>query len=121
MKIIKNFDLDCVFLMSEILDKMDLTVEADRIIKQTKTSKLANKQDAQQLGKEMLVGLGLELGTSIAKKLYKAKDEVKELIVQLTGMTKEEVGTMGIKDIKDFFVELVNHEGFADFLEQAEG
>lgn len=119
MKIKNNFDLDCVFIMSEILDKMELTVEADKIIKQTKTSKLANKKDAQQLGKEVLVGLGLELGTNMARKLYKAKNEVKELIVHLTGMTMDEVGKMGIKDIKDFFVALVTHEGFADFLEQA--
>ena len=119
MKIERSFDLDCVFLMSEILDKMDLNVDADEIIKKTQVSKLENMKDAQKLGKEVFVGLGLELGVKMVRNLYKAKKQVKELIRLLTGMTEEEVSKMSIKQIKSFFEELMNHEGFADFLEQA--
>jgi len=119
LKIERSFDLDCVFLMSEILDKMDLNVDADEIIKKTQVSKLENMKDAQKLGKEVFVGLGLELGVKMVRNLYKAKKQVKELIRLLTGMTEEEVSKMSIKQIKSFFEELMNHEGFADFLEQA--
>lgn len=119
MKIVKGFDLDCVFLMSEILDKMELGFDADKIIQGTKQSELKNKKDAAALGKEVVVGLGLDIGTKMIRKLYKAKDEVKELIMNLTGMSKEEVGKLGIKDMKEFFVLLINHEGFGDFLAQA--
>lgn len=119
MKIERSFDLDCVFLMSEILDNMDLNLDADNIIKKTQMSKLENMKDAQKLGKEVLVGLGLELGVKMVRNLYKAKKPVKELIRLLTGMTEEEVSKMSIKQIKSFFEELMNHEGFADFLEQA--
>ena len=120
MKIVRDFDLDCVFLMSEILDKMDLGVDADSIIKNTKTSKLENKDDVQKLGKEMFIGLAVELGTKIVRKLYKAKNQVKELIVALTDLNMEQVGKLNIKEIKEFFTLLVNHEGFSDFLQQAE-
>ena len=119
MKIERSFDLDCVFLMSEILDKMDLNVDADEIIKKTQVSKLENMKDAQKLGKEVFVGLGLELGVKMVRNLYKAKKQVKELIRLLTGMTEEEVSKMSIKQIKSFFEELMNHEDFSDFLEQA--
>ena len=119
MKIERSFDLDCVFVMSEILDNMELNVDADNIIKKTQLSKLENMKDAQKLGKEVLVGLGLELGVKMVRNLYKAKKPVKELIGLLTGMTEEEVSKMSIKQIKSFFEELMNHEGFADFLEQA--
>jgi len=119
LKIERSFDLDCVFLMSEILDKMELNVDADEIIKKTQVSKLENMKDAQKLGKEVFVGLGLELGVKMVRNLYKAKKQVKELIRLLTGMTEEEVSKMSIKQIKSFFEELMNHEGFADFLEQA--
>ena len=119
MKIVRGFDLDCVFLMSEILDKMELGFDADKIIQGTKQSELKNKKDAAALGKEVVVGLGLDIGTKMIRKLYKAKDEVKELIMNLTGMSKEEVGKLGIKDMKEFFVLLINHEGFGDFLAQA--
>ena len=119
MKIVKGFDLDCVFLMSEILDKMELGFDADKIIQGTTQNELKNKKDAAALGKEVVVGLGLDIGTKMIRKLYKAKDEVKELIMNLTGMSKEEVGKLGIKDMKEFFVLLINHEGFGDFLAQA--
>lgn len=119
MKIERSFDLDCVFLMSEILDKMELNVDADEIIKKTQVSKLESKDDAQKLGKEVLMGIGMDLTVKIVKNLYKAKKQVKELIRLLTGMTEEEVSKMNIKQIKEFFNELSKHEGFSDFLEQA--
>ena len=118
--IVRDFDLDCVFLMSEIIDKMDLGVDADNMIKKTNISKMENMKDAQKLGKEVAIGIGLELTTKMIRNLYKAKKEVKDLIGILTGLTTEEVQKMNIKGIKEFFTELINHEGFADFLSQAE-
>ena len=119
MKIVRDFDLDCVFLMSEIIDKMDLGFDVDNMIKKTSISKMENMKDAQKLGKEVAVGIGLELTTKMIRNLYRAKKEVKELIASLTGQSIEEVQKMNIKGIKEFFVELFKHEGFADFLSQA--
>jgi len=116
----RDFDLDCVFLMSEILDKMDLGVDADNIIKKTQLAKLENMKDASKFGKEIAVGIGVEMASKIVRNLYKAKNEVKNLIGELTGQTPDEVQKMNLKDIKGFFSELVKHEGFADFLSQAE-
>lgn len=118
--IVRDFDLDCVFLMSEIIDKMDLGVDADNMIKKTNISKMENMKDAQKLGKEVAIGIGLELTTKMIRNLYKAKKEVKDLIGILTGLTTEEVQKLNIKGIKEFFAELIKHEGFADFLSQAE-
>lgn len=120
MKIVRDFDLDCVFLMSEIIDKMDLGFDVDNMIKKTSISKMENAKDAQKLGKEVAVGIGLELTTKMVRNIYKAKKEVKELVALLTGQSIEEVQKMNIKGIKEFFVELIKHEGFADFLSQAE-
>lgn len=115
----KNLDLDDVFLMSEIIDKMGLEADVEKITKQIKTSKLENKKDASTLGKEVAVGLGIDLVTKIVRNLFKAKKEVKQLISNLTGLSSEEVSKLGLKQIKDFFTELVKHEGFDDFLSQA--
>ncbi len=119
MKIIKDFDLECVFLMSEIMDKMDLGIDADNIIRKTKLAKLENAKDASKLGKEIVVGVGVELGAKMVRNLYKAKKEVKQLIAELTGEPIEVVNKMNLKDIKEFFNELVKHEGFGDFLSDA--
>lgn len=119
MNIVKDFDLECVFLMSEILDKMDLGIDADNIIKKTKLAKLETTKDAGKLGKEIIIGVGVELGAKMVRNLYKAKAEVRKLIGDLTGMSSESVNKMNLKDIKEFFEELVKHEGFADFLSDA--
>lgn len=116
--ITKNFDLNDVFLMSEIIEKMEIEVDIDNIIKKTQANKLESKQDAAALGKEVLLSIGLDLATNLVKRLYKAKSEVKELIANLTGKTTAEVGEMSLREIKGFFVALVAHEGFSDFLEQ---
>lgn len=117
--IIKNFDLDDVFMISEIIDKMGLEADIDKITKTIKTSKLENKKDASTLGKEVAIGLGIDIVTKMIRNLHKAKEEVKQLISNLTGLSNKEVGKMGIKQIKEFFVETSQHEGFGDFLSQA--
>lgn len=117
--IVKDFDLDSVFMISEIIDKMGLEADVEKITKQIKTSKLENKKDAAAIGKEVAVGLGIDLVTKILRNFFKAKREVKQLISSLTGLSEKEVGAMTVKQIKEFFTELVGHEGFADFLSQA--
>ena len=119
--IIRGFEFDDVFKMSAIIDKMEIETDIDKITESIKTAKLENKKDATNLGKEIAVGIGIDLITKIIRRLHKASNEVKELIMALTGKTKEEVGKMGIRDIKQFFSELVKMEDFEDFLSQAGG
>lgn len=118
--ITKDFDLDDVFLISEIIDKMGLEADVEKITKTIRVSKLENKKDATTLGKEVAVGLGIDLVTKMLKGLYKAKKEIKQLISNMTGLNEEEVSKFGFGKMKEFFTELAKHEGFADFLSQAE-
>lgn len=117
--ITKDFDLEDSFLLSEIIDKMDIELEIKKIMDDMKDEtgdiKLDNV-DEEQLGKEMFLNLGIDLSYKAIKKLYKAKKEVKKLICSLTDKTMSEVAKMSLKDIKLFFKELVEHEGFKDFL-----
>ncbi len=118
--IIKTFDLEDIFLLSEIINKMELEIDTDKLIKNTQTTKLENLKDAKALGKEVIVGISIDLSTKFVRNLYKAKNEVKQLIVNLTGLNEEAVSKMKIKDIIKFFEELVSHEDFKDFLSPAE-
>lgn len=118
--IIKTFDLEDIFLLSEIINKMELEIDTDKLIKNTQTTKLENLKDAKALGKEVIVGISIDLSTKFVRNLYKAKNEVKQLIVNLTGLNEEAVSKMKIKDIIKFFEELVSHEDFKDFLSSAE-
>lgn len=119
--ITKGFDFDDVFIISEIIDKMGLEADIKQLTNATQSSKLENIDDASKLGKEVLMGLGIDLITKIVRNLHKARKEVKKLISSLTGLTEKEVSKMSLKQIKDFFTELVSNEEFEDFLSQAEG
>lgn len=117
--IIKDFDLDDVFLFSEIIDKMELDIDTDKMSRKIRTAKLENKEDAKAIGKEVVISMGTELIVKLMKGMYKAKLQVKQFIANMTGLQLDAVGKMGLKEIKEFFTEFVNHEGFGDFLSQA--
>lgn len=117
--ITKNFGLDEVFLISEIIDKMGIEADIEKITKTIQTAKVENKNDLAGLGKEIAVGIGIDLVTKLVRNIYKAKDEVKRLVCSMTGLSINEVNKFGLKEIKEFFTELVRHEGFGDFLSQA--
>ena len=116
--IIKEFDLEDVFVMSQIIDKMGLDADVKKIIEQVQTSQLSNKTDAQKVGKEVLVAIGVDLIGKFIRNLHKARKEVKQLIANLTGKTVDEVAKMPLREMKAFFVELAGDGEFIDFLKQ---
>ena len=117
--IIKDFDLDEVFLLSEILDKMNLKIDTSKLTGKVSTDKLESMDDVKALGKDTLIAVIAELITDVIKNLWKAKNLVVKLISNLTGMKPEEVKKMGIKQLKEFFTELIEQPDFKNFLESA--
>jgi DNA-binding Lrp family transcriptional regulator len=57
---------------------------------------------------------------SQAKAVYLASGTF-DFAILVAGKTMQEVGKMSIKEVKDFFVELLAQEGFSDFFKQAGG
>lgn len=116
--IIKPFDLEDVFTMSEIIDKMGLDADVRNVISQVHVSKLENADDAKALGKEVGLGIGIDLISKFIRNLHKAKNEVKKLIGDMSGKSPEEVSKLSMKDMKEFFSELIGDGEFIDFLKQ---
>lgn len=116
--ITKDFDLEDVFVMSQIIDKMGLDADVKKIIEQVQTAQLSNKVDAQKVGKEVLVAIGVDLIGKFIRNLHKAGKEVKQLIANLTGKTVDEVAKMPLREMKAFFAELAGDGEFIDFLKQ---
>ena len=116
--IIKPFDLEDVFTMSEIIDKMGLDADVRNVISQVNVSKLENADDAKALGKEVGLGIGIDLISKFIRNLHKAKNEVKKLIGDMSGKSPEEVSKLPMKDMKEFFSELIGDGEFIDFLKQ---
>jgi len=111
----KDFDLEDVFLLSQIIDKMGLNIEASELSKTIKAEKLESKDDAAKVGKDVFLALGMEVAMKFASNLHKAHKEVIQLICSLSGKNEEAVKKMKIKEMKDFFGELIKTEGIADF------
>ena len=116
--IVKPFDLEDVFTMSEIIDKMGLDADVRNVISQVNVSKLENADDAKALGKEVAVGIGIDLISKFIRNLHKAKNEVKKLIGDMSGKSQDEVSKFSMKDMKEFFAELLGDGEFIDFLKQ---
>lgn len=116
--IIKPFDLEDVFTMSEIIDKMGLDADVRNVISQVNVSKLENADDAKALGKDVAVGIGIDLISKFIRNLHKAKNEVKKLIGDMSGKSPDEVSKLSMKDMKEFFSELIGDGEFIDFLKQ---
>lgn len=103
MRTLENND---IYLLSEIIDKMEIELPS-----QTKNVKGKEvPKDQQEYGKEII--------TLLIRKIYKAKNEINQLISNLTGITTEEVEKMKIKDTIETFKNIASQEGFADFLKQ---
>ena len=116
--ITKEFDIEDVFVMSQIIDKMGLDADVKKIIEQVQTAQLSGKADAQKVGKEVLVAIGVDLIGKFIRNLHKAHKEVKQLIANLTGKTVDEVAKMPLREMKAFFTELAGDGEFIDFLKQ---
>ncbi|HEY5555863.1 hypothetical protein [Acetobacterium sp.] len=119
MLIIKEFDLEEVFLLSEILDKMGLKIESAKLASKVKTGKLENMDDAKAIGKEAIIAIIADLATDFIKSLWKARVLVVKFICNMTGKPEKEVKKMGIKELKQFFTELLDSPDFKDFLASA--
>lgn len=119
MKIVKTFDLETVFALSEILDKMEISLDKDLFNKTVKTDKLESIEDATQLGKEIMISAIADLGIKVVSKIHKAKKEVLAFVSDMSGTSVEEVKKLSLKELKEFFGELFSTEGLKSFLSQA--
>lgn len=85
-----------IYLLSSIIDKIDITMPP-----------IPKTQDD-----ESQKTFGMELMMLFVRKIYKAKDEINELIMELTGKDTKD---MALIEIKDTFIEIMSQEGFKSF------
>ena len=89
----RKLNCDDLFLVSAIIDKMNIELPK------------AGENETQQ-------EYGMKLIMLISRKLYKAKDEVKELVSNVSGKDAKD---LSILELKDIVIELFKTEGFASF------
>ncbi len=90
----RKLTTDDMFILSEIADKMDITINA-------------KGKTQEEMGAELLLFL--------IKKAHKAKNEIKTLVSRLTEKSEEEVAQMSPKQLINAVSEILKQDGVLDF------
>ncbi len=98
-----------LFLLSAIVDKLDLDQALESLFAKGKM-----KKTKQEIGKDVIF--------AIAKKLHKAEKEVIKLLASITGKTEKETEDLPMKETLEILKKMLAEEGVLDFLhKQQEG
>ena len=101
LKKIKGLSTEMIMTLSAIIDKMEIGEQ----LKTMEISTGNNKKDQEELGKQLIVLL--------ISKIYKAKEEVYELIAAYKNITVEEAKKVEIIPV---IQEILGMEGLKSFL-----
>ena len=90
----RKLEADDMFLLSEIIDKMDIKIDFT----------IKNQEQ-----------MGADLFMQLIRKTHKAKAEIRELIASLSGKSAEEVGKMSPSQMIGDIKEILKQDGVMDF------
>lgn len=105
----RKITFEDAFVLSEILDKMNIQSDINAIFDEAKAKP----------GSEAQNYMGGQVVLLLMKSAHKAKKELCEWIASLSGKSVEEVKGMGLKEMSDFLKELFTQEGIGDFFKSA--
>ena len=113
--------LDDVFPMVEIIKKIGFE-EIEKCFSRENTEKIiANIND--EGGKVDMNAVGYQIGTKIfgviVRNLSVCKDDIYQLLSQLSGLTISEVGALPLPIVWKMLKELINGDTFKDFFTEA--
>lgn len=94
---------DDMFLISEIVDRMDINFPSQ--FKEVKGKPVQKSQEEY----------GIEIVTTLGKRLYKAKDEINQLLSNLSDLSVDEIKKMPIGFTLKALTSIVKQEGVVDF------
>lgn len=95
---LKGLKTGDIFKMSVILEKLNLKMDF-------------KGKDQDQIGGELILAIGANI--------YKAEDEISELIGRLAGISKEEFLDLPLDELVNLLKQLTNIKGIKDFFNSA--
>ena len=96
---------DDIYLISEIMDKMDMRYP----------DKPKLKAGEEKLQEKAMEEYGLKLMKTFMRNMYKAKEQLNQLLSSLTEKSIEEVKTMSGSETMNLILSIFGKDGFADF------
>lgn len=105
----RKLNVEDSFAFSEILDKMGIQDDLNDLI-----------DKAKAMGKDGQAWLGGQMTMLLIKKIYKAKEEVLDLLASLFEKDVKEVRKLEIKELGSMIMELIKNEDFGSFFQSVE-
>lgn len=113
--------LDDLFPMVEIIKKIGFE-EVEKCFSRENTEKIIANINNEG-GKANVNTVGYQVGTKIfgviVRNLSMCKDDIYQLLSQLSGLTKQEVGALELKTVWRMLKELIDGDSFKDFFQDA--
>lgn len=113
--------LDDLFPMVEIIKKIGFE-EIEKCFSRENTEKIIANINSEG-GKADMNTVGYQIGTKIfgviVRNLGVCKDDIYQLLSQLSGLTKSEVGALPLPTVWKMLKELINGDTFKDFFTDA--
>ena len=106
---LRKLQTDDMFLLSEIVDKMGLELDVEAL-------RPKEGETATEVGFRALAPLIMQA----IRKLHLARDEVKQLIANLSGKTPEEIGHLPPGALVQAVRQIMAEEGVLDFLSSSQ-
>ncbi len=101
----KQFELDDTFLLSQIINDLDIELDLNQFLDKTKNN------SAEYVGGQFFYLL--------IKRWHKGKKSIPEFIAVMSEQSVEEARKMKIPELKEFFIDLFKQEGVQDFFTSA--
>lgn len=103
----RDFTFEDGFALSAIGDKIDMKIDLNALL------------DAMKLDKEKAAYMGGQMFLDLFKKMYLAKNELIQLIADMTGDSVENVKKYNLAKLKETVTEMFNQPGLIDFFKSA--
>jgi len=98
----KKFELDDTFLLSKVIDDMDIQLDLNELMDSAKDEKKAEKA-------------GGDFFLLLFKKLHKGRQSIPEFVASMLEIEIEEARKLKLPEIKKFFIDLWQEENVQDF------
>jgi hypothetical protein len=106
----RKLELEDAFIFSEIVDKMGISTELEKLITEVKSA---------PQGSYTQETAGVKVVVMLFSKMHKAKKEMIAFASSMLGKKPEETAKLNFTELKQVFTELVSSEEFAPFFNSA--
>ena len=117
---LRSLTADDIFPMVQILSKVGLKevkncFDGEDVKKAIKA--MASGENAETNVETVGIAVALDIASVIAENLPKCKDQIYQLLSQLSGMDKKQIAALPMATFIEMIIDVITQDGFKDFFQ----